>query len=90
MKNIHYAELLSTVMMYDNNECEGCIGFYVTFPFIHPNQVFPNSTTIRSLGVIVKDQIIKWDHITGYMTVKGNVVFVVVFFIFFYHSFLLS
>ncbi|XP_067106269.1 uncharacterized protein [Osmerus mordax] len=72
MKNIHYAELLSTIMMYDNNECEGFIVFYVTFPFIHPNQVFPNSTTIRSLGVIVKDQIIKWDPITGYMTVKRN------------------
>ncbi|XP_036399240.1 uncharacterized protein LOC118787712 [Megalops cyprinoides] len=72
MKTIHYAELLTTIMLYNGDECTGCIGFYATFPFIHPDQVFLNSTTIRSLGVVIKDQIIKWDHLTGYITIKGT------------------
>ncbi|XP_016143618.1 uncharacterized protein [Sinocyclocheilus grahami] len=72
MKNINYSELLSTLMMYTGNECTGCIGFFATFPLIHPDQVFLNSTTIRSISVVVKDQIIKWDHLTGYMTLKGT------------------
>ncbi|XP_065127292.2 uncharacterized protein [Paramisgurnus dabryanus] len=72
MKNVRYSELLSTIMMFTGNECNGCIGFFVSFPLIHPDQVFPNSTTIRSMGVVVKDQVIKWDHLTGYMTQKGN------------------
>ncbi|XP_062386076.1 uncharacterized protein LOC134073110 [Sardina pilchardus] len=72
MKNIHYSELLTALMMYTGNECTGCIGFFATFPLLHPEQVFPNSTTIRSLGVVVKNQVLKWDHITGYMTVKGT------------------
>ncbi|XP_062372105.1 uncharacterized protein LOC134092052 [Sardina pilchardus] len=71
MKDINYSELLSTLMMYTGTECAKCIGFFVTFPLIHPEQVFPNSTTIRSIGVVVKDQVIKWDHLTGYMTL-GN------------------
>uniref|UniRef100_A0A671PUW5 Uncharacterized protein n=2 Tax=Sinocyclocheilus anshuiensis TaxID=1608454 RepID=A0A671PUW5_9TELE len=72
IKNINYSELLTTLMMYTGNECTGCIGFFATFPLIHPDQVFLNSTTIRSIGVVVKDQIIKWDHLTGYMTLKGT------------------
>ncbi|XP_016111874.1 uncharacterized protein [Sinocyclocheilus grahami] len=72
MKNVKYSELLSTVMMHTGNECNGCIGFFVTFPLIHPDQVYPNSTTIRSIGMVVKDQVIKWDHLTGYMTLKGT------------------
>ncbi|XP_051556758.1 uncharacterized protein LOC127442625 [Myxocyprinus asiaticus] len=72
MKDISYSELLTTIMMYTGNECTGCLGFFVTFPLIHPDQVFPNSTTIRSIGVTVNDQIIKWDHLTGYMTLKGT------------------
>ncbi|XP_067282481.1 uncharacterized protein [Pseudorasbora parva] len=71
MKNIKYSELLSTLMMYTGNECTGCIGFFATFPLIHPDQVYLNSTTIRSIGVVVKDQIIKWDYLTGYMTLRG-------------------
>lgn len=72
IKNINYSELLSTLMMYTGNECIGCIGFFATFPLIHPDQVYLNSTTIRAIGVVVKDQIIKWDHLTGYMTLKGT------------------
>ncbi|XP_075869125.1 uncharacterized protein LOC142879634 [Nelusetta ayraudi] len=72
MTDINYSELLSTVLMYTNNECIGCIGFFVTFPLIHPEQVFPNSTTIRSIGNVVKNQVIKWDHIMGYMTVRDT------------------
>ncbi|XP_056102113.1 uncharacterized protein LOC130081180 [Rhinichthys klamathensis goyatoka] len=72
MKNVKYSELLSTIMMYTGNECIGCIGFFATFPLIHPDQVYPNSTTIRSIGMVVKDQVIKWDHLTGYMTLKGT------------------
>lgn len=72
MKNIHYSELLATLMMYNGNECTGCIGFFATFPLIHPEQVYPDSTTIRSLGTVVKNQVLKWDHITGYMTVRGT------------------
>ncbi len=45
---------------------------FVTFPLIHPDQVYPNSTNIRSIGMVVKDQVIKWDHLTGYMTLKGT------------------
>uniref|UniRef100_A0A671SKH0 Uncharacterized protein n=1 Tax=Sinocyclocheilus anshuiensis TaxID=1608454 RepID=A0A671SKH0_9TELE len=71
-QNINYSELLSTLMMYTGNECTGCIGFFATFPLIHPDQVYLNSTTIRSIGVVVKDQIIKWDHLIGYMTLKGT------------------
>ncbi|XP_067309631.1 uncharacterized protein [Pseudorasbora parva] len=71
MKNIKYSELLSTLMMYTGNECTGCIGFFATFPLIHPDQVYLNSTTIRSIGVVVKDQIIKWDYLMGYMTLRG-------------------
>ncbi|XP_051538180.1 uncharacterized protein LOC127431697 [Myxocyprinus asiaticus] len=72
MKGINYSKLLSTVMMYTGAECSGCLGFLATFPLIHPDQVFPNSTTIRPIGVVVKDQIVKWDHLTGYMTVRGT------------------
>ncbi|XP_051520744.1 uncharacterized protein LOC127421657, partial [Myxocyprinus asiaticus] len=72
MKNINYSELLTIIMMYTENECIGCLGFFATFPLIHPDQVFPNSTTIRSIGVVVNDQIIKWDHLTGYMTLRGT------------------
>ncbi len=72
MKNVKYSELLSTIMMYTGNECIGCIGFFATFPLIHPDQVYPNSTNIRSIGMVVKDQVIKWDHFTGYMTLKGT------------------
>ncbi|XP_050952784.1 uncharacterized protein LOC127154943 [Labeo rohita] len=72
MQDINYSELLSTLMMYAGNECTGCIGFFATFPLIHPDQVYLNSTTIRSIGVVVKDQIIKWDHLIGYMTLKGT------------------
>uniref|UniRef100_A0A673KYU4 Uncharacterized protein n=1 Tax=Sinocyclocheilus rhinocerous TaxID=307959 RepID=A0A673KYU4_9TELE len=72
MQNMNYSELLSTLMMYTGNECTGCIGFFATFPLIHPDQVYLNSTTIRSIGVVVKDQIIKWDHLIGYMTLKGT------------------
>ncbi len=68
MDNVKYSELLSTIMMYTGNECIGCIGFFATFPLIHPDQVYPNSTNIRSIGMVVKDQVIKWDHLTGYMT----------------------
>ncbi len=45
---------------------------FVTFPLIHPDQVYPNSTNIRSIGMVIKDQVIKWDHLTGYMTLKGT------------------
>ncbi len=72
MKNVKYSELISTIMMYTGNECIGCIGFFATFPLIHPDQVYPNSTNIRSIGMVVKDQVIKWDHLTGYMTLKGT------------------
>ncbi len=61
--------------MYTDNECTeciGCIGFFVTFPLIHPEQVFPNSTTICSIGSVVKNQVIQWDHIMGYMTSKNT------------------
>ncbi len=58
--------------MYTGNECIGCIGFFATFPLIHPDQGYPNSTNIRSIGMVVKDQVIKWDHLTGYMTLKGT------------------
>ncbi len=71
-KNVKYSELLSTIMMYTGNECIGCIGFFATFPLIHPDQVYPNSTNIRSIGMVVEDQVIKWDHLTGYMTLKGT------------------
>ncbi len=63
MKNVKYSELISTIVMYTENECIGCIGFFVTFPLIHPDQVYPNSTNIRSIGMVVKDQVIKWDHL---------------------------
>ncbi len=46
--------------MYTGNEC---IGFFATFPLIHPDQVYPNSTNIQSIGMVVKDQEIKWDHL---------------------------
>ncbi len=72
MKNVKYSELLSTIMMYTGNESIGYIGFFATFPLIHPDQVYPNSTNIRSIGMVVKDQVIKWDHLTGYMTLKGT------------------
>ncbi len=72
MKNVKYSELLSTIMMYTGNECIGYIEFFATFPLIHPDQVYPNSTNIRSIGMVVKDQVIKWDHLTGYMTLKGT------------------
>ncbi|XP_076843068.1 uncharacterized protein LOC143487784 [Brachyhypopomus gauderio] len=72
MKTIYYAELLTTIMMYNGNECPGCIGFYATYPFIHPEQIFPDSTTIRSLGTVIRDQVVKWDQVTGYLTVKGS------------------
>ncbi len=36
---------------------------FATFPLIHPDQVYPNSTNIRSIGTVVKDQVIKWDHL---------------------------
>nr|XP_055052864.1 uncharacterized protein LOC129438243 [Misgurnus anguillicaudatus] len=72
MKDIKYSELLTTLMLYTGNECTGCIGFFANFPLIHPEQVFLNSTTIRSIGTVVKNQIVKWDHLTGYMTLKGN------------------
>ncbi|XP_048863851.1 uncharacterized protein LOC125738694 [Brienomyrus brachyistius] len=49
-----------------------CTGFFVTFSLSNPGQVWPNSTTIRSLGTIVKDQVIKWDHRMGCMTLKGT------------------
>ncbi|KAL2096508.1 hypothetical protein ACEWY4_008656 [Coilia grayii] len=71
MKNVHYSELLATLMMYTGGECPGCIGFFATFPLIHPDQVFPNSTAIHPIGVVVKNQVLKWDHLAGYMTVKG-------------------
>uniref|UniRef100_A0A3B3RSC3 Uncharacterized protein n=1 Tax=Paramormyrops kingsleyae TaxID=1676925 RepID=A0A3B3RSC3_9TELE len=69
---MEYSELLTTLMMYTGNECIGCIGFFVTFPLSNPDQVYPNSTTIRSLGTVVKDQVIKWDHLMGYMMLKGT------------------
>nr|XP_009302978.2 uncharacterized protein LOC100534830 [Danio rerio] len=72
MKNVKYSELLATVMMYTGEECVGCLGFFATFPLIHPDQVYLNSTTIRSIGTIIKNQVIKWDHLTGYMTSKGS------------------
>ncbi|XP_056318545.1 uncharacterized protein LOC130232591 [Danio aesculapii] len=72
MKDINYSELLSTVMVYTGKECSDCIGFFATFPLIHPDQVYLNSTTIRSIGIVVKDQIIKWDQLTGYMTLRGT------------------
>uniref|UniRef100_A0A3B3RKF3 Uncharacterized protein n=1 Tax=Paramormyrops kingsleyae TaxID=1676925 RepID=A0A3B3RKF3_9TELE len=36
------------------------------------NQVYPNSTTIHSLRVVVKDQVIKWDYFMGYMMLKTS------------------
>jgi len=69
MKDVQYSELLTTLMMYTGKECSGCIGFFATFPLIHPDQVFPNSTTIHSVGVVVKNQVLTWDHLAGYMTV---------------------
>ncbi|XP_064200150.1 uncharacterized protein LOC135259564 isoform X2 [Anguilla rostrata] len=72
MKDIKHAELLTTFMMYTGTECVGCIGFFVSFPLIHPEQVYPNSTTIRSIGVVVKNQILKLDHLTGYITMRGT------------------
>ncbi len=51
--------------MYTGNECIDCIGFFATFPLIHPDQVYPNSTNIRSIGTVVKDQVIKWDTLKG-------------------------
>ncbi|XP_053507719.1 uncharacterized protein LOC128624252 [Ictalurus furcatus] len=68
----NYSELLSTVIMYTSDECSGCLGFFATFLLIHPEQVFPNSTTIRPIGVVVKDQVVKWDHLIGYMTLMGS------------------
>ncbi len=62
-KNVKYSELISTIVMYTENECIDCIGFFATFPLIHPDQVYPNSTNIRSIGTVVKDQVIKWDHL---------------------------
>ncbi len=62
-KNVKYSELISTIVMYTENECIDCIGFFATFPLIHPDQVHPNSTNIRSIGTVVKDQVIKWDHL---------------------------
>ncbi len=59
MKNVKYSELISTIVMYTGNECIDCIGFFATFPLIHPDQVYPNSTNIRSIGMVVKDQVIK-------------------------------
>ncbi|XP_061084705.1 uncharacterized protein LOC133118609 [Conger conger] len=72
MRDINYSELLTTVMMFTGTECAGCIGFFVSFPLIHPDQVYPNSTTIRSIGVVVKDQVLKLDHLTGYITMRGT------------------
>ncbi len=63
MKNVKYSELISTIVMYTGNECIDCIGFFAPFPLIHPDQVYPNSTNIRSIGMVVKDQVIKWDHL---------------------------
>ncbi len=65
MKNVKYSELISTIVMYTGNECIDCIGFFATFPLIHPDQVYPNSTNIRSIGTVVKDQVIKWDTLKG-------------------------
>ncbi|XP_063077401.1 uncharacterized protein LOC134467451 [Engraulis encrasicolus] len=69
MKDVQYSELLTTLMMYTGKECPGCIGFFATFPLIHPDQVFPNSTTIHSIGVVANNQVLTWDHLAGYMTV---------------------
>ena len=55
--DIHYSELLTTVMLYTGHEYAGCIGFFATFPLIHPDQVFLDSTTIPSIGVVVKNQV---------------------------------
>lgn len=63
-RSINYSELLSTLMMYTDNECTECIGFFGTFPLIHPELVYPNSTTICSIGSVVNNQVIKWDHTT--------------------------
>ncbi len=41
MKNVKYSELISTIVMYTGNECIDCIGFFATFPLIHPDQVYP-------------------------------------------------
>ena len=71
MKDISYSELLTTVMLYNGQEGEGCIGFHVTFPFIHPDQVFNDATTVRSLGIVVNEQVIQWEN-TGYMTIRGS------------------
>ncbi|KAL2095464.1 hypothetical protein ACEWY4_010183 [Coilia grayii] len=62
--------LLATLKDPTGSKCTGCIGFFATFPLIHLDQVFPNSTTIHSIGVMVKNQVLKWDHLAGYMTVK--------------------
>ena len=72
LKHLHYSELLTTLMMYTAEECKGCIGFFVSFPLIHPDQVYPNSTTIRSIGVVVKNQVLKFNHLTGYITMRGK------------------
>ncbi|XP_048843317.1 uncharacterized protein LOC125715601 [Brienomyrus brachyistius] len=69
---LKYSELLTSLMMHTGTECVGCIGFFVTFPLSNPDQVYPNSTTIRSLGTVMKDQVIKWDHRMGYMTLRGT------------------
>ena len=58
-------------MMHTEDEYTSCIGSF-TFSLIHPQQVFLNSTTIRSIGVVVKDQVLKCDHMSGYMTVRGT------------------
>uniref|UniRef100_A0A3B1JRG7 Uncharacterized protein n=1 Tax=Astyanax mexicanus TaxID=7994 RepID=A0A3B1JRG7_ASTMX len=50
MKDINYAELLSSFTMYISTKCTVCIGFFV----------------------VVKNQVIKWDHIVGHMTLENT------------------
>lgn len=64
VETMEYSELLTTLMMYTGNECIDCIG--------NPDHVYPNSTTIHSLAVTVKNQVIKWDHLMGYMVHDGT------------------
>uniref|UniRef100_A0AAY4A5K5 Uncharacterized protein n=1 Tax=Denticeps clupeoides TaxID=299321 RepID=A0AAY4A5K5_9TELE len=56
MKIINYSELLSTLMLYTGYECIG---------------LYPNSTTICSIGTVV----FKWDQLMLNMTSKGTILF---------------
>uniref|UniRef100_A0AAY5LAE7 Uncharacterized protein n=1 Tax=Esox lucius TaxID=8010 RepID=A0AAY5LAE7_ESOLU len=70
--SINYAELLITVMMYNSKECVGCIGFYVTFPLVLPEQVFQKSFSIYLFGVVVNNQVVEWDYFTRYFCGNGT------------------